>query len=404
MQEININIEMLKKGEAEFYEFEPNALVFKKQWIAAAAGAAPGVGEIAAPKIFTGIVSQGVLGDAAQFAVRPDDIIDSPEDLRIAALNNLALFLAAVPGRIIYELKIVASVIGKDGIRRTGSTQTIITGYTTAGQPKKKTIHNKFAVLNLFLFTAKNTRTKIDSLILGPVDSAAFQITPQAVAAIGDSLRTQAVTTNISEISTIRTDQAISVQSPASIEAYPTVITTVPPEATAAEQRLLQSNYVMDDSFFLPGDGFGGYLYRIINGKLYHTVPTDHLFTIEERKIMGNFEAQYKKAAEILRLVGVNVDTMRKVPYIADVITQTPQGGYLTLEEFLRSAPLGTNPRKCEAKTIAEFYDAERKNYPTVTERGKIYEDLGLGPGVWYTGTAEQNIKLLAELKRRSGC
>jgi len=34
--ETNINVEMLKNGYAEFYEFEPNALVYKKVWQAAA--------------------------------------------------------------------------------------------------------------------------------------------------------------------------------------------------------------------------------------------------------------------------------------------------------------------------------------------------------------------------------
>ena len=68
------------------------------------------------------------------------------------------------------------------------------------------------------------------------------------------------------------------------------------------------------------------------------------------------------------------------------------------------AVPTSNNPNKCFAGNIAEFFDVNKTQYPSVAERSKLYEEFGLGPATWYTGTAEQNFKLLTEFKRRSGC
>jgi hypothetical protein len=66
-------------------------------------------------KVFTGVVSQGTLGAKTEFVARENDIIESIEELQQSAINNLVPFVASLSGRIVYELKIVSSVLTADG-------------------------------------------------------------------------------------------------------------------------------------------------------------------------------------------------------------------------------------------------------------------------------------------------
>jgi hypothetical protein len=43
--------------------------------------------------------------------------------------------------------------------------------------------------------------------------------------------------------------------------------------------------------------------------------------------------------------------------------------------------------------TLSAYYASKGKSLPSIIERGKIYESLGLGKITYYTGTAEQNTK-----------
>ena len=57
-----------------------------------------------------------------------------------------------------------------------------------------------------------------------------------------------------------------------------------------------------------------------------------------------------------------------------------------------------------KATNLSEYYSAWGKSLPPLSERGKIYEALGLGSASSYTGTAYQNTKLLNTLKQRQIC
>lgn len=48
--------------------------------------------------------------------------------------------------------------------------------------------------------------------------------------------------------------------------------------------------------------------------------------------------------------------------------------------------------------TLSAYYASKGKSLPSIIDRGKIYESLGLGKITYYTGTAEQNTKLLNAL------
>lgn len=51
--------------------------------------------------------------------------------------------------------------------------------------------------------------------------------------------------------------------------------------------------------------------------------------------------------------------------------------------------------------TLREYYAALSLPFPSVAERGLLYESLGLGSALWYTGTVMQNTKLLLALQSK---
>ncbi len=53
------------------------------------------------------------------------------------------------------------------------------------------------------------------------------------------------------------------------------------------------------------------------------------------------------------------------------------------------------------ANTLFELYEFTEGSLPTVSERAKVWEDLGLGGQDEYVGSRSQNIKFLEELKEK---
>src|SRR3972149_1666214 len=99
-------------------------------------------------KVFTGLIKNGIMGTPDPFLARPDDLILDIEELKQAIGNNLAPYLAAITGKMTYEIKVVRSIKTKDGLTKYGTTQQIISGYYKDGRPKYRTMTNKFAVLD----------------------------------------------------------------------------------------------------------------------------------------------------------------------------------------------------------------------------------------------------------------
>lgn len=253
------------------------------------------------PKVYTGIVSQGVIGKGIEFTPRPDDLIESVEELQQAAANNLAPFLQALTSKIVYEIKIVSSVLTKDGFKQTGTVQQIKTGQTATGAPKYKTVVNKFATLNLYVMTDKGVRSKITTIVLGPTNSAKLTLGMNDLRAIETQLPAIVTTTDINEITGIETSKPVTVSTPT-----PAGGTSTPAPSTAPSETA------------------------------------------------------------------------------ATVVSIPPSAG---------SVP-GLN-----ALTLFEWFMAQGQSLPSVGSRSAMYEEMGLGNKNYYTGTAEQNSKLLAALK-----
>lgn len=233
-------------------------------------------------KVFTGIVSQGKLGEGLAFQARQDDLIETVAELEQAANNNLAAYLIALPQRIVYEIKVVSSITTKDGFKQTGTSQTIQVGTYKDGTPKYKTIVNRFATLTLYLLSEKGIRSKITTIVLGPTNASKFNPTQQALRQLEGSIQSNIVTSDLKDVQEIKTAEQIVVSQPT---------------------------------------------------------------------------------------------------------TQTP---------------VQQNKAGADAQTLSEWYTANGQKLPTVEERAPIYESYGLGKAALYTGTAEQNVKLLAALKGMS--
>jgi hypothetical protein len=253
------------------------------------------------PKVYTGIVTQGILGKAPAFESRPDDLIESLSELQQAASNNLAAFLQSLPGRVVYELKIVASVITKDGFKQTGTVQELRDGSYADGRPKYKTVYNKFAVIDVYVLTDKGVRSKINTIVLGPTNSAKLSIGTNQLRSIETDLTSLVSTSSIDDIKGIETSNPVTVTTPpasgnTSLPATP----TVPVETSASSA----------------------------------SIP----------------------------------------------IPSAPTAGQ-------------------NASTLFEWFESQGMALPSVAQRAPIYAALGLGQAAYYTGSGEQNSKMLSALK-----
>ncbi len=355
--------------------------------------------QAATVKVFTGVVSQGNLGAPVEFVPRDNDIIESGEELLDSAQNNLAPFIAGIFGRISYELKIVSSVVSKDGFRQTGTTQRIISSYNKDGSPRYKTVTNKFATLDIFVMSDKRVRTKIATIVLGPVDSAHLQLSASQVGAIAESIKENIFTSDIAELSGIVTSAPFTVLTPAPENASSAFMA---PAAQKPVRKITPRGYFVNyDQFFTQvfyqdGD-------HLVVSPDFQTVLTD-----EEKSKLGSYGAQVGEAIKRLKLEGYPVDTFPHKIFHNEIDGKPArQVAAKTFDEFF-GATLETQesqgtaslpPAALSAQTLFDFFNAQSKPLPGVGERSKLYESLGLGLAAYYTGTAEQNTKLLRSLQ-----
>lgn len=314
------------------------------------ASASGGVATISqGAQVFTGIVSQGVVGSATPFNARPDDLIESVTELREAAQNNLAAYLAALPGKIVYEVKIVPSVVTKDGFKQTGLTQKIPNGTNTDGTAKYKTVTNKFAVIAIYAVTDKGTRTKLTQITLGPTNSAKLAVAQADLRALESSLPSLVTETNIKNVENIA--------------------------APVAEEKKVVS-------------GVPSGVYEQ-NGRYYRV-----------------FSSGEVKETDAPTRGGVGSTSVNLAAYVSgSEATSKPNTGGTSPAPSTGTAvsspvPVATKPGS-SATTLYEWYTAQGLSLPSVSERSAVYESLGLGPKSYYTGTAEQNVRLLAALKAK---
>lgn len=333
-------------------------------------------------KVFTGIVTQGTLGAPQNFVARENDMIDDINELQRSAENNLAAFLTSLAGRIVYEIKVQNSVTLKNGFVIRGTTQRIVSGYTSTGSARYKTVTNKFAILNIYVLTAKGSRTKIDSINLGPVNATTFTPTGEQLQLAEQNIQSNIITTDLAEVKEIIAPEQIIVQTPAAPQPQPTF---APPIPTTPRVSSGQGKFIVSQD---------GTFYR------FDTQADQEAF-LQSRGYTGT-RIGGSGADEVIASgrAAPGPIVAPAAPVVAPPVAPTPTGDPL----LALGLPPSNNPRKCFVATISEFFDVNRVKYPLLAERAKLYEAWGLGLAAHYVGTAEQNNRWLAEVKRRVGC
>lgn len=328
-------------------------------------------------QVFTGVVSQGTLGNGIVFSPRSNDMIDDVNELVDSASVNLANFLTALPSRVIYEIKIVSSITTKDGFTQRGSTNQIQVGTYSNGAPKYKTVTNKFAVLNLYILTDKGTKSKIAVVNVGPVNAVNFQVSRDDLDAVAKRLQTVVTTQDIKQITNIVSDTPITV--------------TAPTEVQAPLPNYNISAKVPNDlgyAFYKrPADKSNPASYIVVPNYKFYNPEYQQITEEEYRRATGDKKDYTNSGYQIVNGVFTQMST-----YKPSDTNPLPTQSELAKANLPWSGSL-------QATSIAYFYDPNGKNYPTVAERALLYEQYGLGSKNLYIGSAEQNIQLLAKLK-----
>lgn len=366
----------------------------------AVASAAPIAPSTPSVKVFTGVISSGVVGRGLSFTPRPDDLIESSQELQQAINNNVSSYLAGLLGKVTYEIKVVSSVV-VGGIRKSGTAQRVQSGNYADGSPRYKTIVNKFAVADLYLITERGTRSKLTSIVLGPVDALKFNPSAAELAGVAASIPRNIVTSSTDDISTVvsRTNTDVVELLPdnsvplASAPQYPIVPT--PPSVVAPE-------------FYSASNGRGGIIqakkteyedikrggndrydtYRVIlEAERSNALPSLH------SSLISWYRALTPEQIEILRKINRGIPAEASPPAPAPSSETTPPAE-VTPASALPSGAL-------TAQSLYEFFGALGRQLPSLEDRSRLYEAFGLGPAAFYAGTAEQNTRLLGELKLR---
>lgn len=333
-------------------------------------------------KVYSGIINSGKIGEVTPFIERTKDMIDDMEQLTLAAYNNIADYLKTIFGKIIYEIKIVPYIIDKEGKKVYGGAQKIVYKYTKNGDPLYRTIINKWAVVDLYIFNKKGTRVALDRIVLGPVNATQFIPQPEKIVELEKDIKNNLTTTKTEDIKMVVANQPVEVVSSQ-------VITPAPPPPTEP------ANFQAIVAAPPKNNPDKVYLQIILDGKAYELGPYN---SEQEAQIFINQNHDKYTRAGIQTIMGT-VKGSRGYPAPPPPPQPTTQPPPPQIPEMKSN-----NPNKCKAATISEYYDVNRVKYPLLEERRKFWEMWGLGPANLYVGTAEQNTRWLQELKKRDGC
>lgn len=355
-------------------------------------------------KIFTGLAAQGSLGSADLFVETQAGIIESAAGLRNAALANLVPFVNGIQNRLQYDIKIVSSVTSRDGFKQTGAAQKVLVGYNKKGAPKYKTLVNRFAVMHLFMLSDTKHRFKVATLTLGPTDAAKLHPDSAALRQLNDSIA-QFFGKNV-------TPATVNIQPEQTIEPTPAAPPRMP-EQPAAGQVTAATPIVQPAAAPPP----------TASTAVPMVQPQDlnRLLAEQEKLVRSNAKNALDKIAIERRTqvsfvfpdgtlieAGLNpsqAPSVRIVDLLSGIAAADVPPEFLDEGRRQRAAEKGFDfSTACAATSLAEWFPRRGMDLPPVEERSRMWEGLGLGPRTFYTGTGEQNMILLGELKRRAGC
>jgi hypothetical protein len=324
----------------------------------------------------------------------------------------------------VYEIKVVSSVTNKDGFTQHGTSQRVVTGHSATGVPKYKTVTNKFAVLDMFLVTDKGTRSKIRSVVLGPTDAIKFNPTGNDLATVQNTLKSSVHTTDVADIQKIVTSSPLAV-APTST-ATPVVVTPDPLATVYTPVQDFKDAGWMFTSFPFNGSTAYEVLPATAGNVFEHTVVTRQQLIdgLTAKKTIPNGDNGTRNDQLLADVLAGKYDGgsgytyVNGVPYTVAAAQEAARNKELAAQGYLREIKVGngvgyvptgktpssssSNSATDSATTLYEYYSALGQAIPSIAERAKMYESFGLGQATYYTGTAEQNTKLLSKLQGKA--
>jgi len=330
---------------------------------------------------------------------RANDLINDAAELEQAAINNVVPVLQGMAWRLSYEIKIAPSVKTASGFMQKGTAQRVVVGQDKKGQPKYKTVFNKFAVMSLFINTEKGTHSKFATIVLGPVDWILFN---KANVNLGQ------VQANISQRTTA--GAVVSMQPKPTEAGAPAgqIVAPAPTQVTPVitAPKIAPNIYPAIGVFMHNQPPLFATLYKKVGNEILSFEPYANLATEEEKIRLSQDPGKFAQNEQKLKDRGVNTAQIQAVQFLdLSGVGKYPMRSVNFNEFFVYTiTPIGTIAPQ-EPKTVAlattlfEYYKAKGEPLPSVEERSKLYEQLGLGTAIYYTGTYEQNTKLLSSLQ-----
>lgn len=401
-------------------------------------------------QIYTGVISQGTLGLPNEFVARQDDMIDSLAELSAATRNNLVGFVASMPSKFFYEVAIQPTVKTRSGTAIKGDAVKVLTGYTTKGVPRYKTVYHKFAVLKLSVNDENGRVVKLATITLGPVNAVDFQPTQADVASLMSSIKADTFTSNIKDIKSIVSPTGISVLGTVPPNPNPPTGTLasatlgVPNSNPAGGARFIASNVTFaipaGGSIFVQNNPRGVTpLVYARSGNVVRMLNLESLVPLYDKGGYSAFKADDGSEKQVTNIgqvwdAGIARFEAKTGLKFYDLPQQnpadleaafnrgtnstlpdqmTPFSGTNALNDFVAfvqnlkpggdiditkpaNAPVGDAQ---SAVSLKQLYAAYGKVLPDLSIRGIIYENSGFGGRSTYTGTEEQNNRLVAFLK-----
>lgn len=358
-------------------------------------------------KAFTGVVSQGVIGSNTVFTARPDDLIENMAELQTAINNNIAPWIAALPGKIVYEIKVVSSVI-IDGLRLVGQAHRIQSGTNTDGTARYKTIYNKFAVAHLYYIKDANDRMKLDDIILGPTNAIGFQPSNAELLQIGAIVSQSVATSDTDQISSIVTNTPTTVVPPATADApisapstgycfiydgYKGQVCWNTATVDRLRKEIAAGSKTLDDALTeLATRHLKSFKIRGVQSTGEDAWANDN-----PNVVLTAFDNGLEMIKQMLTTGGAFIKEYAEPVESGPPASAAPTPATATTSQA--SAPTPLPPAALSATTLYDYYTALGKSLPGIQERADLYQARGLGQAAMYTGNAEQNAKLLSSLK-----
>lgn len=222
-------------------------------------GGSSGSGSVTGTSVHVSVISGGKLGQSPTYVPNDSDVIENATSLQSHAEQNLANYLSSLPGSLVYEIRLVGSVILQDGTVRIGTKQSVQHGVTKKGKVTYKTVTNKFAVADIYHMNLKGARIKIDEIVLGSIDEASYSPDNLSLATITTTLQTSLVTNKLTDITQINIAQA----TPQNVTVAGGVDTTnLGSSATSALQPKTLSEYYASLGQTVPTIQVRGLLYQ----------------------------------------------------------------------------------------------------------------------------------------------